>query len=179
MGSKKRTSRMQTKPPPPADSPAAEQGQQQEKVADLPLDCPAAPSVDSKVVERAQLELSQASMERAAQLRAAQLKPNDAPEPAMLTTETMPGSIIIEPPPPPRSVEPQPPTVAQFEGSQIGQQVRDVELTRGYAPVVKLAITFEPQANYIIEFVDGRARVPQRIADYIQRENPGNCMRVV
>lgn len=72
--------------------------------------------------------------------------------------------------------EPQP--VKVYRGQDLGPQTRDVVNTKTRHNHT-LSVTFATNCVYEIEFIEGRAKVPTQIADYIQQENPGNCMRTV
>lgn len=76
-------------------------------------------------------------------------------------------------------VEESPERVRAFEKDQLGPCERTVALTRNVLPRQRLAVTFAPNQTYSIEFENGRAKIPQKIADYISAQNPGNCMRLV
>ena len=59
-------------------------------------------------------------------------------------------------------------------GDGLGKCVRTAVLPprRRYG-VAEVVITYQPHKNYTIRFVNGQAEVPQIIADFIARENPG------
>lgn len=103
----------------------------------------------------------------------------------MLSTSNMPGGsetpLIISPtkeqvaevtgiPQPPKQ-----PNV--YRGSELGEQTRNVVDVRDPRPHKLKNITLYDGNVYEVEFINGRAKVPQHVADYIQKENPGNSMR--
>lgn len=106
-------------------------------------------------------------------------------EAAMLTTQNMPGGEIISP----TSTEtehyagvsaPRPaPTTQVHRNGDLGPCVRDVVHVRDLRSVSVISVTVDTDLVYEIEFRHGRAKVPVVIADYIHRENPGDCMRSV
>lgn len=104
------------------------------------------------------------------------------PEEPMLSTANMPGGTEEEKPLvilPSASTQSPIPADKVYSGADLGAQTRDVIDTRNSAPRKICRVTIENGVVYEIEFLNGRAKVPQTIADYIQRENPGGMMRVV
>lgn len=64
-----------------------------------------------------------------------------------------------------------------YRGAELGEQTRNVVDVRDPRPHKLKNITLYDGNVYEVEFINGRAKVPQHVADYIQRENPGNSMR--
>lgn len=102
-------------------------------------------------------------------------------ETSMITTENMPGGSGFEKPLielvefAPRHTK----EVRQskhYSGADIGPCERTVYLENWLHSRQIINVTFAPHEVYSIEFFDGRAQVPQRIADYIAAHNPGGCM---
>lgn len=102
----------------------------------------------------------------------------------MISTTNMPGAegpLIVTP----TQVQvaevtgiPQPPKQPNvYRGTELGEQTRNVVDVRDPRPHKLKNITLYDGNVYEVEFVNGRAKVPQHVADYIQRENPGNSMR--
>lgn len=104
---------------------------------------------------------------------------------AMLTTQNMPGGEIITPTA--TEIEqytgvsaPQPTPATQVcHNGDLGPCVRDVVHVRDQRPESVISVTYDTGKAYEIVFKHGRAKVPVTIADYIHRENPGDCMRTV
>lgn len=102
-------------------------------------------------------------------------------EASMITTENMPGGSAGEKPlielvelAPRRVTEVRQPK--HYSGNDIGACERTVYLENWLHARQTINVTFAPYEVYSVEFFDGRAQVPQRIADYIAAHNPGGCM---
>lgn len=92
---------------------------------------------------------------------------------AMITTENMPGSagiVLVERV---ASVSAPAPTHTYYRYDELGPKTRRIRLPRVQLGTSEHIITFEAHKSYVAVFDGAIAYVPQVIADFVQRENPG------
>lgn len=96
----------------------------------------------------------------------------------MITTANMPGGTapIVAPAVPVANQADKAP-VRRYKGNELGKCRHTVYSAKGHRRA-EYSLTLEPSVVYHLVLVDGQAQVPDRVADYIRRENPGNALRM-